>query len=150
MIVPAMNGDERRTLVKYVADRIGETPQALVGDMHHSAIGVVHGNEIKGAIIFLNYRRQSCEFHLAGSPGWLKRGEIGRLFAFPFVDWGCLRLWCMIRRNNKQARLGALRLGFKVLGVADDEFGEGKDGIIYSMKKSDCKWINGYGQGSCH
>jgi len=145
MIVPAQNAEELRTLVQYVADRIGETRQDLVGDLHHAAIGVIRDDRILGAIIFMNYWRQSCEFHLAGSPGWLTRGEIAQLFAYPFVSWGCLRLWCMIRRNNKPARRGAERLGFKVLGVAECEFGLGKDGIIYSMTKAQCKWIKGHG-----
>lgn len=141
MIVPAQNQEERRCLLEYVARRIGEEPRALVGDMPFAAIGVVRDNRILGAIIFLNYRRQSIEFHLAGSPGWLTRGEVATLFAHPFLELGCLRLWCLIRRNNKAARRGAERLGFRVMGVAEDEFGEGKDGIVYSMTRQQCKWI---------
>jgi RimJ/RimL family protein N-acetyltransferase len=61
------------------------------------------------------------------------------------VTLNCLRLWCMVRRNNKPARRGAERLGFKILGVAEDEFGEGKDGVIYTMSRANCKWIKNHG-----
>jgi RimJ/RimL family protein N-acetyltransferase len=145
MILAAQNQDERRSLLTYLSQRIGETPQNLVGDMPYAAMGIIRDNRILGAIVFLNYRRESVEFHLCGSPGWLTRGEIKALFSYPFITLKCLRLWCLIRRNNKQARRGAERLGFKVLGVADDEFGPGKDGIIYSMSRANCRWIKSHG-----
>ena len=141
MIIRASNPAEQKSLLTYLGDKIGETPENLTGCMPVEIFGVVKANRVVGAICFLNYRRQSIEFHLCGSPGWLGRNEIRYLFAYPFQQLGCLRLWCLIRRKNKPARVGAERLGFKVLGVAEDEFGAGKDGIIYSMKRSDCRWI---------
>jgi RimJ/RimL family protein N-acetyltransferase len=145
MILAAQNQEERHTLLTYLASRIGETPRSLVGDMPYAALGIIRDERILGAIVFLNYRRESVEFHLCGSPGWLTRGEIKALFAYPFVTLNCLRLWCMVRRNNKPARRGAERLGFKILGVAEDEFGEGKDGVISTMSRANCKWIKNHG-----
>ena len=141
MILAAQNPSERQSLLRYLAQQIGEEPRALVGDMPYCAFASVRDERLLGVVVFLNYRRQSMEFHLTGAPGWVTRAEIRQLFTYAFDVLGVLRLWCMIRRNNKQARKGAERLGFKVLGVADDEFGEGKDGIVYSMKRSDCRWI---------
>src|SRR5262245_9204397 len=141
MIIAAQNREERLTLLTHLAHSIGETPQALVGAMPFAMFGIVKDNRILGAICFLNYRRESIEFHLCGSPGWLSRREIGDLFAYPFLTLKCRRLWCLIRQSNKEARLGAMRLGFRVLGVAEDEFGEGEDGVLFSMKRSDCKWL---------
>ena len=141
MIQAARNAQEQATLLAYLAERSGETPSYLVGDMPFNIVGVVRGNRILGAICFLNFRRTSMEFHLCGSPGWLSRREIKWLFSYVFCEAKCLRLWCCIRRNNKQARVGAERLGFKVAGVADDEFGEGRDGIVYSMTRAQCQWL---------
>lgn len=146
MLLHASTPQEKLTALTYLANRLGERPEDLAGGIALQAMafeifGAVRGQQLLGAIMFLNYRRQSIEFHLAGSPGWLSRGEIRTLFAYPFKHLNCLRLWCLIRRKNKPARVGAERLGFKVLGVAEDEFGEGRDGIIYSMKRSDCRWI---------
>lgn len=141
MIVHAQSPEHEYHLASHLAARIGIDVRDLVGDMPYHAIGIVRGDKLLGVVLFMNYRRQSIEVHLCGAPGWLSRGEIGELFAYPFERLGCLRLWCLIARNNKQARKGAERLGFKVLGVAQDEFGEGKDGIVYSMRRRDCKWL---------
>jgi RimJ/RimL family protein N-acetyltransferase len=141
MIVHARTPEQEAGLLAYMAHRLGEEPKALVGDMPFHIMASVRDNRILGAVMFLNFRRQSIEFHLCGSPGWLTRGEIGELFAYPFVYLNCARLWCLIRRNNKPARRGVERLGFRVLGVADDEFGNGKDGILYTMRRADCKWL---------
>jgi RimJ/RimL family protein N-acetyltransferase len=141
VIVFASTPHQRASLLAYLSRQIGELPQDLVGDMPFQIFGAVKNDRLAGAIIFLNYRRQSMEFHLCGSPGWLTRSDVVALFAYPFVHAGCLRLWCLIRRTNKKARKGVERLGFKVMGVADDEFGEGRDGIVYSMTRADCRWI---------
>src|SRR5262245_25256670 len=145
MIVAANSNEERHTLLVHLAASIGETPQSLVGAMPFAMFGIVRDNRILGAICFLNYRRESIEFPLYCSPGWLNRGEIRSLCAYPFVTLNCRRLWCLIRTKNEDARRGAERLGFKVLGTAEDEFGEGEDGVIFSMKRSDCRWIKKHG-----
>lgn len=141
MIVHPRTPEQRDQLVRYLAARIGEEPAALVGSSPFHIMASVRGDALLGAVLFLNYRRQSMEFHLCGGPGWVTRSEIRELFEYPFNIAGCLRLWCLIRRNNKAARKGAERLGFRVLGVAHNEFGERKDGILYEMCRKDCKWL---------
>ena len=141
MICRAETPQQKAGLLAYIARRVGETPQDLVGDMKHEVIGVLKDGKLVGAIVFLNYRRQSIEFHLAGSPGWMTRGEIRQLFSYVFHQIGCLRLWCIIQRNNKPSRRGAERLGFKPKTPMEDEFGPGKDGILYSMRRCECKWL---------
>ena len=141
MIIPAQTEADRDLLLNYLAEKIGEQPRDIVGDMPFHIIGAVRDNKLCAVICFLNFRRQSIEFHLTVAPGALSLGEIRRLFAYPFEQLQCLRLWCIIRRNNKQARLGAERLGFKVLGVLNDEFGPKRDGILYSMRRADCVWL---------
>lgn len=141
MIVAARTPAGRGTLLAHISERIGELPQDLVGDMPFQAYGSIKDGKILGVVLFLNYRRQSMEFHLCGSPGWLTRGDIRQLFSYVFEHSGCLRLWCLIRRNNKKARKGIEKLGFKVMGVAQDEFGEKRDGIVYQMKRSECRWL---------
>ena len=141
MICAAVGPEQKAALLTYLAARIGEKPEDLVGAMPFAILGSVRGNRLVGAIVFLNYRRQSMEFHLAGAPGWVTRAEVKQLFRYAFIEAKCLRLWCLIKRNNKTARQGAERLGFKLLGVARDEFGEGRDGIIYSMRRRDCRWL---------
>jgi RimJ/RimL family protein N-acetyltransferase len=145
MILACDTPDEQIRLLTWMGHFIGEAPRDLVGDMPFNAMGVVRDGVLIGGIVYFNYRRASIEFHLAGPPGWaasIERADISALFAYPFETLGCRRVWCMIRRNNKAARRGAEVLGFKLLGVADDEFGRNRDGIIYSMRRRDCRWIS--------
>ena len=141
MIVPAVTEADKGLLLHHLSKAIGEPPARIVGDLPFNAVACLRGNRISAVVVFLNYRRESMEFHLAVSPGGLTRGEIRQLFAYPFEQLGVLRLWCLIRRNNKPARSGAERLGFRVIGVCDDEFGAGRDGIMYSMRRGDCRWL---------
>ena len=141
MILPAVTDADKGLLLAHLAQAIGETPKDIVGDLPFQVVGCVKANKLTAVIVFLNYRRESMEFHLTVAPGGVSIGEIRALFAYPFEQIGVLRLWCVIRRNNKPARLGAERLGFKVIGVLNDEFGPGKDGILYSMRRKDCAWL---------
>ena len=141
MIVHARTPEQKEQLLAYAAQRIGYEPRALVGDMPYHAVGSIRDGRLMGAVVFMNWRRHSLEWHVAGQPGWLSRADLRELFSYAFVHCKCLRLWCLVARNNKRTRGFAERLGFKVKCVLDDEFGEHKDGIIYSMKRGDCKWI---------
>lgn len=141
MIVRAETPEQKAALLAYLSEKVGELPHELAGDMPFQIFGAVKDGKLAGAVMFVNYRRQSIEFHLAGSPGWMSRKDVKYLFSYAFVLNGCLRIWCLIKRKNRKARQGAERLGFRVLGVAHDEFGEGRDGILYEMTRAQCKWI---------
>lgn len=146
MILPAITESDRAALLAYMGARIGEKPEDLVGAMPYRALAIIRDGLLLAGVVFLNFRRTSIEFHLAGDPGWaasMPRADIEALFAYPFVELGCLRVQCTIKRNNKPARRGAEVLGFRLLGVAHDEYGPGKDGMIYSMRRRDCRWITG-------
>lgn len=141
MILPAVTNADKHLLLTHLSERIGEPPEHIVGELPYQIVCCHRNNRITAVVAYLNYRRQSMEFHLTVSPGGVSIAEVRQLFSYPFEQLGVLRLWCVIRRNNKAARRGAERLGFKVLGVCDDEFGPGKDGIIYSMRRADCSWL---------
>lgn len=141
MILPAITDADKAFLLHHLSKRIGEHPKFIVGDMPFNIVACVRDARITAVVAFLNYRRESMEFHLAVDPGGIARSEIKALFAYPFEQIGVLRLWCLIRRNNKKAREGALRLGFKQTGMCPDEFGHRKDGVEYSMRRCDCRWL---------
>ena len=137
----ARSPEERTQLVTYLADRIGTTAKALVGDMPFEMLAVVNGGALKGAVLLINFRRQSIELHCAGAPGWLTRANLRDIFDVVFNRLGCLVARGVTQRKNKKARRLNEKLGFKVVGVLDDEFGLHKDGILYAMRKQDCRWI---------
>jgi hypothetical protein len=141
MIVHAWTQKHRVLLLQYIAKRIGMTPEELVGDMPYHAIGFLRGEHLKAAAIYTNFRRHSIEAHICGEPGCITRGEIRDCFAYAFQHLDVLRIDGIVRRNNKRVRRVVEGLGFKVKRVADDEFGPGKDGIVYAMRRSECKWL---------
>ena len=118
-------------------------PEKLVGDMPYHAAASVRDDKLMGVALFTSFRGQSIEAHVCGKPGWVTRADLRDLFAYPFQHLDVLRVWSVIARNNKPARSFIERLGFQVKCVLDDEFGEGKDGILYAMRRKDCKWISG-------
>lgn len=153
MILPAETRDEQIKMLKYIGHFVKERPEDLVGDMPFRAFGIVRDDKLLAAIVYYNYRRASIEFHLGGAPGWaasMLREDIQMLFAYPFVELGCRRVWCLINRRNKAARRGAEVLGFKVAGVAHDEFGTREDGIIYAMRRHECRWIKHLAKDQAH
>lgn len=141
MIVPARTKEERRDLVVYLAHKIGTTPARLMGEVPFEVLAATRGSTIVGAIYYTNFRRSSIEMGWAGEKGWVTRAHLREIFGYPFNQLGCLRVWGLIDRHNKESRTLAEKLGCRVVGVADDEYGPGRDAIIYSMKRDACRWI---------
>lgn len=141
MIVHARTSEQEAQLAAYIARAIGMEPSKLVGDMPYHALASIRDDKLMGVVLFTSFREQSIEAHVCGKPGWVTRSDLAEMFAYPFEYLGVLRIWSVIARNNKPARSFIERLGFKVKCVLDDEFGESRDGILYAMKRRDCKWL---------
>lgn len=112
-----------------------------MGSMPFHAMGSIRDGHLVGVALFTNFRGESIEAHVCGGPGWVTRADLAHLFGYPFQQLGVLRMDLCIARNNRKARRFAERLGFQVKCVADDAFGEGRDGVVYSMRRKDCKWL---------
>lgn len=141
MIVPARTDDERWFLVSYIARKLRmDNPRDLVGDMPFYVVGVVVRDELKGAVIYTNYRDGCCEMSCAGEPGWLNRADLATLFGHPFHTLECRRVTGIVHRKNKKARSLNERLGFRLEGVCRRGFKTG-DAVIYGMLREDCRWI---------
>ena len=141
VIVHARTPQQQAQLAAYIANAIGMAPEKLVGNMPYHAIASVRGDNLMGVALFTSFREQSIEAHVCGKPGWVTRADLAELFGYPFQYLNVLRVWSVIARNNKPARRFIERLGFQVKCVLDHEFGEGKDGILYALKRKDCKWL---------
>ena len=141
MIVHARTPEQKAQLATFIARAIGMEPQKLVGDMPYHVMASVRDDKLMGAVMFTSFREQSIEAHVCGKPGWVTRADLAEMFGYPFRHLNVLRVWSVIAQNNKPARSFIERLGFKVKCVLDHEFGEGKHGILYSMKRSDCRWL---------
>lgn len=144
MIVHAQTQQQRSIGVMWLAPRVGETPESLVWNLPYEIQIVLNGagDRIVGAVLWNQWRGRSIETHWAGECGWLTRGVLREVFAFPFERLGCRRITGIIRRKNRTARKTAERIGFKLEGVAREGFEDGTDAMIYGMTRSDCRWLS--------
>jgi hypothetical protein len=133
LIVHARTPEQEAQLAAYIARAIGIEPKKLVGDMPYHAMASIRDDKIMGVVLFTSFREQSIEAHVCGKPGWVTRADLAAMFGYPFQHLKVLRVWSVIARNNKPARSFIERL--------DDEFGLGKDGILYAVRRSECKWL---------
>jgi len=129
-------------LLAYMARKIGIAPQELVGAMPFEIVAVTRAGRAMGAVLYINFRGQSIEMSSAGNPGWLTRANLREIFAYPFEQLKCLRVWGVARADNTKACRLNEKLGFKRLAELEDEFGEGEHGVLYSMSRRNCRWIS--------
>lgn len=140
MIEPARTFDERATLVAYLASKMGTSPEGLVGQMPFEIVAVRRDGKPMGAVMYINYRQTSIEMACAGEPGWLTRGNLRDLFAYPFLQ---LKVWTaltLVARSNRIARAFNTKLGFVELCTIPSGRKE-SDTILYGMTRNQCSWI---------
>ena len=111
-------------------------------------IGVHLDGTILAGVIYNNWIPEEgggsiCASIAATSPKWCTRNVLARLMAYPFLQLGCHRLWVMQSRKNKKARNFVERLGFKFEGVARKGWDVRTDAMIFSMLRSECRYIDG-------
>lgn len=141
MIVPAQTSEQRNALLLYLAGKVGAAPADLVGDMPFSIFATMKASTPVGALLYTNFRGTTVEMAWAGEPGWLTPSVVRSMWEFPFWRLGCSAALGTIHRRNKASRDLAERMGCKLVGVIEDCYGNGEDGILYSMSRSSCKWL---------
>jgi hypothetical protein len=145
-MVPAKTPESRKHLVTYIADRIGITPDALVGSMPYHVMGAHVGGKLKGAVLYINFRGPSIEISCAGEPGWLTRANIRAIFSYPFEHLKCRRVTAIVASKNKRAIKMNEGVGFIWEGLCRHGF-EDDHAVIYGMTRDECRWID-HGQKS--
>ncbi len=141
MIVPALTPEHRDAVLSYLSMRVGAPPRDLVGDMPFTAMAVLKAGTPVGALLYTNWRGNTIEMAWAGEPGWLTPSAVRGMWSYPFVQLGCSAVLGAIQRHNRKSRELAERMGCKVVGVIEDCYGDGQDGILYSMSRRNCRWL---------
>lgn len=142
MIRPAVTPDQKAMLIAYLTEKTGVSAASLVGQMPFEAAAIVRRDRFAGAVLYTNYRETSIEICWAGEPGWATREHLHGIFAYPFLQLGCLRASGCIRRSNGASRKFAKDIGCREVGVLEHEYGPGDDGILYTITADKCRWIN--------
>lgn len=127
-----------RHVTNWVAARIPEVTRL---PENSTAIGIASGTELLAGVVYSNWTGSSLEASIASAgPGWATRGTLRFIFAYPFRQLGAKTLVAVTTRGNRKARDFNRRLGFQERGVIHDLY-PGADGVIYEMRKTNCKWI---------
>lgn len=141
MIQPAVTQDQKAMLITYLADKLGEPAENLVGQMPYEAAAISRDGRFAGAVLYTNFRGTSIEMCWAGEPGWATREHLRAIFAYPFLQLGCLRASGCVRRSNSASREFCKKIGCREVGVLEHEYGPGDDGILYTITRDKCRWI---------
>jgi len=135
-----VRGRGGRILIRTVADvRVVEFVAGIIGQPFIgtvTALGVERDGEIIGGAVFSFFTRYSLHVTVAGS-GFTK-GFLADVGHYVFGHLKRLRI-TVVTEQPRVVRI-AERLGGTVTGYLPDEFGEGRDGIVVSIRKDDYRY----------
>lgn len=141
MIVRAQTSEDRHTLLAYLASKVGSSPMALVGTMPFEILAATKGDRPVGVLLYTNLRSTSCEFSVAGEPGWVTKSTLREMFDYPFNQLGVYTILGLIRRGNTKSRKFGKDLGFVEKCVIEGGKLPADDMILYAMTRPQCHWL---------
>lgn len=105
-----------------------------------SAIGVEDGGKIIGGVLYDGFNGRSICMHVAGDGQWMTRELLRIAFDYPFNQLRVNAIIGLVDSLNVRARLFDEKLGFKLRCVIPDA-GPNGDLCIYSMMRTECRWL---------
>lgn len=116
----------------------------FVPRLHHCIADYSAADQLKGGVLFTNYRVASVAIHMAGfRKNWVSKAILYLAFHFPFRQLKVSKLFGTVPETNVKAHESNLRLGFRdeclVEGVYSGEMG---GMYLMSMLESECKWLD--------
>jgi RimJ/RimL family protein N-acetyltransferase len=83
----------------------------------------------------------SCYIHFAGNLGWITRQRIRSWAEYVFDHLECSIVYGMVVADDKDVIAIDKRIGWSEIMVMPNFFSGGKDGLLLSMRREECKWI---------
>lgn len=104
-------------------------------------IARVKDGHLLGGVIFQQYTGSSIELHMAAmDSSWLSRDYIWAVFAYPFLQLKCRKVFARIKETNERTLAIARRIGFKLEAKLDDAYPDGAL-MLLSLRPEDCRWL---------
>lgn len=123
------------------AKKIARAAPCVYSPRHDRCIARMKGERLLGGVIYQGYTGASIEMHVAGfDPVWLSRDLLWAVFAYPFIQLGCLKVIGRVKQSNSKALEFDLKLGFKEEARVRDVYPDG-DLFILTMRREDCRWL---------
>lgn len=128
-----------RVLGDWIASRTGGT------FVHGEArtIGLLDNGEPIAGVLYDQYNGASIGMHVAAEPGarWMTREFLRVCFAYPFEQLGVRKIIGLVGSGNTRARAFDEHLGFVLEATLKEAHPDG-DLLVYSMTRSQCRWLD--------
>lgn len=108
-----------------------------------TAIGLEEDGKLIAGVVYDSYNGASCCMHVAAVSGkrWMTREYLWACFAYPFVQLKVKKVLGPVGSANMPARAFDEHLGFVLEAALKDAHPDGEL-LIYSMTRSQCRWLN--------
>ena len=108
------------------------------------ALGVLDDDGTIQAVVWFNaFYANYASMHIASNNArrWASRKVLGVIFSFAFHHLKLQRVNAWVSVNNVTVQVMALKLGFRIEGVARCGANDGSDAIMLGMLVQDCRWL---------
>ncbi|KEP68808.1 hypothetical protein DL1_08455 [Thioclava dalianensis] len=135
---------DQPTLLAWAAQRL----QLSTGrwPMQARALGVfdIKADRLRAVVVIVRVYESYCDVHVATdeSAAWASRNIISGLAGYIFWLLRVARMQCIIGADNAKGVKILRHLGFNEIGTVPGGMDNGQDGIMFSMRKRDCRWLN--------
>lgn len=132
---------------EWVCDRTGGT----WSPHNTTSLGIALNSELIAGVLYDNFNGANIQMHVAAEDGkyWLTKDFLFEVFYYPFEYLQCKRATAIIPSTNAASLNICKRLGFTEEAVLKEAHPEG-DLIVFSLRKTDCKWLKLKLRGNLH
>lgn len=122
----------------YVGDWVAHRINGMFDKYSSNAIGLLIDGNIKAGVIYEDFNKASVVCHIACE--FLSSEFLAAVFDYPFNSMGVRKIIAPVASDNQKSKRLVEKMGFSVEGVLTDCHPNG-DILLYTMKKSDCKYL---------
>ena len=107
------------------------------------ALGVISGDHLAAGVVFDNFNGVHIEAAIAADDigRWASRKTLHTLFAYPFVQLGCLAITVGVPSSNLASLNLATKLGFRPEAYIRFAAHDGSSLVVLKMLRDDCRWV---------
>lgn len=122
----------------YVGVWVARKIKGQFNEESSQAIGLKIGDRIVAGVIYEDFNKASVVCHIACER--LSPKYLAAIFDYPFNVMGVKKIICPVASDNSASKRLVEKMGFSVEAVLKDCHVNG-DILLYTMKKSDCKYL---------
>ncbi len=112
-----------------------EPPKAKV-------LSIIDGDDILGVTLFNRLATYNCELSIvSSSPKWATKAYLREVFSYAFIQCGYRRVTAVTQPDNVRTQRMLKRLGFSFEGRMRKWYDDGKDGLMFGMLSTECRWL---------